>query len=87
MSNVILAENEAIKELMDGSYFYEDRRIRNTRKIKSCDICYKNIPTGAGHLALKLFNGEFYDCNVCSSCEVEYKDELMSLRAGNYDNY
>lgn len=82
-----MEKNPEIEEMMSGSYYYEDKRVGKTRKSKSCAICGRNIPTGTGHLALKLFNGEFYDANICSACEDKYKSELIFVRNCHYDNY
>ena len=87
MATETITKEDELKEIMSGSYFYEDRRIGNTRKPKSCDICSSSIPTGSGHAVYKLFNGEFYDFNICSGCEVSYRDELSKIRSGTYDDF
>lgn len=72
-------KNAKLEELcLDGdTYFNEDRRVKSTRKSKTCNICGGNIPVGSGHLIFKMYRDEYYDFNICNSCE-ENEVELIS---------
>lgn len=76
-----------VKEALNGSYFYENFSVARTRKNKSCGICGGSIPAGSAHKGAKLFCDEYYDLNICSSCETTYEKELGEMRRGEYNSY
>lgn len=77
----------SLKEDMEGSYYYETNRVGSTRKEKSCGICGKTIPVKSSHMVLKLFCDEFYDYNICPSCEKEHSNEISQAQKGEFDSY
>lgn len=76
-----------VRELMQGSYFYESTSVKSSRKSKSCALCSKTIPVGSTVIGAKLFNSEFYQVDFCEDCLETHKEELSLMRKGELDDY
>ena len=76
-----------VRELMQGSYFYESTSVKSSRKSKSCALCSKTIPVGSTVIGAKLFNSEFYQVDFCEDCLENHKEELSLMRKGELDDY
>lgn len=82
-----MTENNPVKEMLRGSYYYESKSVSCTRKAKMCDICNGSIPKGSSHNGATLFNGDFYPVVFCKECESKYAKELNEMASGLYDSY
>jgi hypothetical protein len=80
-------ENNPVKDMLKGSYYYENTSVKSTKKYKVCNLCVCPIPVGSAHKGAKLFNDEFYQVNFCPACEETYANELSEMRSGKYDSY
>ena len=76
-----------VKEMLEGSYYYESTSVGRSRKSKTCSLCGNSIPTGSASNGAKLFHGEFYQVDFCQECETNFSSELAEMRSGNYDDY
>ena len=76
-----------VREMMQGSCFYESTSVGKSRKSKSCSLCSRTIPAGSAVIGAKLFNSEFYQVDFCEKCLETHKEELSSMKQGNLDDY
>ena len=78
-----------LREFVGGSYVYETKSVKKTRKSKFCQLCNKLIPVGSS-VKLIVFcttsSGEFHNKSICCDCQYNYKDELDLLIAGKLDD-
>lgn len=76
-----------VREMMQGSYFYESTSVGKSRKSKSCSLCSRTIPAGSTVIGAKLFNDEFYQVDFCESCLETHKEELSLMKERKLDDY
>lgn len=76
-----------VREMMQGSYFYESTSVKSSRKSKSCTLCSKTIPAGSAVIGAKLFNSEFYQVDFCEDCLETHKEELSLMKQRELDDY
>jgi len=76
-----------VKEALSDSCFYEMKSVKTTRKVKSCGICSGTIPVGTAHKIAVIFCDSFNQLNICNECKEKYKNELVAMEHGEYDDY
>lgn len=82
-----MAKSNPIKDMMEGSSYYESTSVGSTRKNKTCDVCDGNIPKGSRHIGAKVYRDEYTQVNICNACEERYVLQLKDMRIGKYDSY
>ena len=71
------------------SDFFQEVKIKHTRKQRCCDLCLRKIPKGFSAWNLKgVYDGEFFNsyfCNTCKRLSDEFYEYVTESWCGYYD--
>lgn len=86
-----MKKTNTVEEAMDefhGTDIYETYgRVKSTRKVKECNLCYATIPAKSSHIFYKFYgnDGDYPTFNICNDCEEHRQNDLTRIKSGEFN--